>query len=122
MGEESNGYFILARSGIILRKKMMVFDEPVVSAGTAQEVCNKYNNTEKIYQQEKRMVLWNITNWKSIKSAFGEYMKCPVGDVLIGPKAFNSLMETLEKLSRRQYTTSFLSLIADTFNIWLEKL
>ena len=42
------------------------------------------------------MVLLNITNWICTKSAFGEDIKSPVGDVLIGSKAFKSLMETLE--------------------------
>ena len=84
-----------------MKKVDGLFDEPVISADTAQEIFNEHNVTEKNYQKGTRMVLVNITNWASAKSAFGNYTKSPVGDVLIGPKAFNSLMETLEKLSRR---------------------
>ena len=98
-----------------MKKVDSVFDEPVISDDNTQEICNEHV-TELIYQKGRRMVLVNITNRTSTKSAFGDHIKSAVGGFLLGPKAFNSFMETLGKLSRHQYPTSLLSLNANTFN------
>ena len=42
------------------------------------------------------MVFVNNTNRISSKSAFGDHIKSAVGGFLLGPKAFNSFMETLK--------------------------
>ena len=85
-----------------VKKVDSVFDEPVISDDNKQELCNQHNVTEINYQKGRRMVLVNITNRPSTKSASGDHIKSAVGGFLLGPKAFNSFMETLGKLSRRQ--------------------
>ena len=85
-----------------MKKVDSVFDESVISDDSTQEICNEYNVTEINYQKGRRTVLVNITNRTSTKSAFGDHIKSAVGGFLLGPKAFNSFMETLGKLSRHQ--------------------
>ena len=99
-----------------MKKVDSVFDESVISGDNTQEICNEHNVTKINYQKGRRMVLVNITNRTSTKSAFGDHIKSAVGGFLLGPKAFNSFMETLEKLSRHQLPTSLLSLNANIFN------
>ena len=91
-----------------MKKVDSVFDESVISGDNTQEICNEHNVTKINYQKGRRMVLVNITYRTSTKSV--------VGGFLLGPKAFNSFMETLEKLSRHQLPTSLLSLNANIFN------
>ena len=54
------------------------------------------------------MVLLNITNWICTKSAFGEYIKSPVGDVLIGSTA---LTDKAMMLSGKDATFLFYNFI-----------
>ena len=99
-----------------MKKVDSVFDKSVISDDNTQEICNEHNVTEINYQKGRRMVLVNTTNRTSTKSAFGDRIKSAVGGFLLGPKAFNSFMEILGKLSRHQQPTSLLSLNANTFN------
>ena len=85
-----------------MKKVDSVFDESVISDDNTQEICSEHNVTEIKYQKGRRMVLVNITNRTSTKSASGDHINSAVGGFLLGPKAFNSFMEILGKLSRHQ--------------------
>ena len=79
-----------------MKKVDSVFDESVILDDSTQEICNEHNVTEINYQKGRRMVLVNITNTTSTKSAFGDHIKSAVGGFLLGSKV--AIVKILSKI------------------------